>query len=260
MADPDTTPAPAQAPALAPIDAEGAAAMRAAGEALSVLIRLLDREADAALIDGLRTAEAGAMFAELLPVGGGREAGEALQAALDALPAAAGPEVTDILAADYADCFLTHGYRLSPHGSVWLTEERLERQQPMFDVREWYEHYGLSAPDWRLRSDDHLVHELQFVQHLLTRATPDSALDAAVFLDRHLLPWAPEYGRQMQARCETPLLRATGAVLEHLPRAVRDLLAELTGVAVDIAPLPGDKPHAKAPEQQMYIPGAQPSW
>lgn len=242
------------------LDQAGKDALAMAGQALGLLVRLLDREADAALIAGLKDAQAGAMFAEMMPVGQGREAGLAMQAALDGLPDAPDAATLDILAADFADCFLTHGYRLSPNGSVWMTIERLERQQPMFDVRDWYAHYGLEAPDWRIRADDHLVHELQFVQFLLAEATPVAALDAARFLDRHVLPWVPEYGRQMAARCATPLLAATGAVMADFLPLLRDLLADLTGAAPDVAALPADQPLAKAPDQQMYIPGAEPSW
>lgn len=41
---------------------------------------------------------------------------------------------------------------------------------------------------------------------------------------------------------------------------LRALLTELTGIEPDIAPLPGDKPNPKAPEQELYIPGVEPSW
>lgn len=173
-------------------------ALSVASEGLAILIRLLDREADAELIAGLKHIRAGDLFAETLPVGAGREAGLEFQAALDALPDNPDRAVLDDLAADYADAFLTHGYRLSPSGSVWMTEERLERQEPMFAVREWYEHYGLASPDWRIRADDHMVHELQFVLHLIEGGTAVSTVDAAHFLDRHVLPWVPEYGRRMR--------------------------------------------------------------
>ncbi|MFV0382707.1 TorD/DmsD family molecular chaperone [Paracoccus sp. (in: a-proteobacteria)] len=243
-----------------PLNDQGRAALTMAADALGLLIRLLDREADTPLIAGLKAAGAGRMFAEMLPVGGGHESGMALQEALDLLPDPPDPAVLDILAADFADCFLTHGYRLAPSGSVWMTEERLERQEPMFEVRDWYAHYGLTAPDWRLRADDHLVHELQFVQHLLAQAQPVAALDAARFMDRHVLPWVPEFGRRMAQRCATPLLATTGALMADLLPALRDLLTELTGEAPDIAPLPGDRPYPQAPDRDLYIPGAAPGW
>lgn len=244
----------------APLEQSEQMALSVAADGLAILIRLLDREVSADLIAEMKRADAGAMFAEIAPVGQGREAGEALQAALDALPDRPDTPTLDDLAADFADCFLTHAYRLSPSGSVWMTEERLERQEPMFAVREWYEHYGLSAPDWRIRADDHLVHELQFVHHLLTLGNRVAAVDAAHFMDLHLLPWVPEFGRRMHDRCATRLLGATGGLLATYPLAIRELLAELTGEEPRIAPLPADKPHPKAPERELYIPGVSASW
>lgn len=245
---------------LRPLSDSAAEALSVAGDGLAILIRLFDREPDADLIAGLKEAEAGVFFAGLMPVGQGHEEAQAFQAALDALPPAPDDETLDDLAADYADCFLTHGYRLSPNGSVWLTEERLERQEPMFAVREWYAHYGLEVPDWRIRADDHLVHELQFVQHLLALGEAVTAVDAANFMDRHVLPWVPEFGTRMQARCQTRLLSATGGLLSSYLLVLRALLAELTGVAVAVAPLPSDKPNPKAPQQELYMPGTSESW
>ncbi|MFV0410836.1 MAG: molecular chaperone [Paracoccus sp. (in: a-proteobacteria)] len=245
---------------LTALDGAAGAALSVAAEGLAILIRLLDRELDADAIAGLKAIKAGDLFAKLLPVGAGRESGLALQGALDALPDAPDQVTLDDLAADYADTFLTHGYRLSPSGSVWMTEERLERQEPMFAVREWYEHYGLASPDWRIRADDHMVHELQFVHHLIEDGTAVTAIDAANFLDRHVLPWMPEYGRKMHDRCQTRLLATTGAVLADFLTELRGLLTELTGIEPDIAPLPGDKPNPKAPDQELYIPGVEPGW
>lgn len=250
----------AEAAAVRPLEEEGRDALGVAAQSLGLLIRLVDREADAALIAGLKQAAAGDMFAELLPVGQGRESALALQEALDALSETPDETVLDDLAADFADCFLTHGYRLSPNGSVWMTEERLERQEPMFEVRGWYEHYGLEAPDWRKRADDHLVHLLQFVQHLLEKAEAVPALDAARFMDRHVLPWVPEYGRRMAQRCQTQLLASAGALLADYLPVLRDLLTELTGEQPRIAPLPADRKNPKAPDQTLYIPGTAPSW
>ncbi|MFV0360586.1 TorD/DmsD family molecular chaperone [Tropicimonas sp.] len=248
------------AEAIRPLDDTGRVALAVSADGLGILIRLLDREADDGMIAGLREVRAGELFADILPVGAGREDGEELQAALDILPDVPDTATLDDLAADFADCFLTHGYRLAPNGSVWMTEERLERQEPMFAVRKWYEHYDMSVPDWRTRADDHLVHELQFVHFLLSQGDAVAAHDAARFLDMHVLPWVPEFGRRMRERCNTRLLAATGGVLATYLVALRDLLADLTGVEPDIAPLPGDEPNPKAPDQELYIPGVEAGW
>ncbi|HMQ40633.1 MAG TPA: molecular chaperone TorD family protein [Paracoccus sp. (in: a-proteobacteria)] len=249
-----------EAAPLAPLPPGAAEMLTPVAEGMGLLIRLLDREADADLIAGLNSMGAGGFFAALLPGETGAEIARVLDATLAEIEDPTDPDMLDELAADYADCFLTHGRRLSPNGSVWMTEERLERQEPMFAVRDWYAHYGLETPNWRIRSDDHLVHELQFVQHLLTLATPEASHDAAHFMDRHLLPWAPEFGRQLASRAATPLIAVSGALLDDYLRMLRELLTEITGIAPDIAPLPGDKPNPKAPEQQLYIPGVAESW
>ncbi len=89
----------------------------------------------------------------------------------------------DDLAADFAAIYLTHGYRVSPNESVWRDEEGLERQGPMFSVRAWYKHHNLQTPDWRIRADDHLVNELQFLAMLSQRAADfDQLREAARFL------------------------------------------------------------------------------
>ncbi|MCB1399475.1 MAG: molecular chaperone TorD family protein, partial [Rhodobacteraceae bacterium] len=130
------------APALPEPDAAARAALDAAQEALAILIRLHDREADAALITGLKGIQAGTLFAALLGSRTGKQAAGLLQSALDALPEAADPHVLDRLAVDYAEIYLTNGFRIAPEASVWLTDEGLERQEPMFEVRDWYTHYG----------------------------------------------------------------------------------------------------------------------
>lgn len=246
------------APQPAPLSSDMAEALGAAAEGLALLVRLLDREADAELIAGLRRIDAPGFFSALMPVGQGQDAADGLATALGLLPDPVDQETLDRMAADFADCFLTHGYRISPSASVWMTIESLERQQPMFDVRDWYAHYGISVPDWRKRADDHLVHLLQFVQTLAEMTDPVAAMDAAHFMDRHVLPWVPEYGRIMAVRCATPFMQAVGALLATYPDALRDLLEAVTGIARDIAPLPQEA--KQDPDEAVYIPGAAPSW
>ncbi len=226
---------------------------------LALLIRLHDREADAPLIEGLRESDAAGLFAALIDGPAPSELGRALAA----LPRPVDAATLDLLAAEYADVYLTHGYRIAPTGSVWLTEEKLERQEPMFAVREWYEHYGLSVPEWRIRPDDHIVHELQFVAHLLTLGTEDAARDAARFMDRHILVWMPHFLALMAERCEQPfyvaVARLSGAYLETLRDALEQITSEPRWVP--------DEGEAVVPyslrelEQDVaYMPGVSESW
>lgn len=249
-----------------PLDAEALASLRAAREALGLLIRLHDREADAALITGLKAIQAGALFAALLPSRRGRQAAGLLQAGLDALPDVPEPAVLDLLAVDYADIYLTNGHRISPHGSVWLTEDGLERQEPMFEVRDWYAHYGVTVPDWRRRSDDHVVHELQFVSFLLGLETSVATRDAARFLDICVLPWVPDMGGRMAARANTQLYAATGMLTAELLAVLRERLTALTGEQPKPRPEPGQKAAAAGSgaagcsAEGPYMPGLAPSW
>lgn len=230
----------------------------AASEALGLLIRLLDREADAALLTGLRAIQAPDLFAALLPEAEGQTGAKVLRLALDDLPEAPADADLDALAADYADIFLTHGYRIAPNASVWLTEEKLERQGPMFEVRDWYAHYGITVPDWRKRADDHIVHELQFLGLLLDLGTETALQDAAHFLDQHLLPWVPEFSRRMAARARMPLYAATGLICAAYLEALRDRLEALTGLPR--RPRPPLRSAIPDPEPAPFVPGAAESW
>ena len=231
-----------------------------ARQILALLIRLHDREADNDLLGGLRSIDAGMVFGAVLD---DPKLAQEFGAALAGLPEPADAATLDQLAAEYADVYLTHSYRIAPTGSVWLTQEKLERQEPMFAVREWYEHYGVTVPDWRLRSDDHIVHELQFVEHLLGLGTETATRDAARFLDRHVLVWVPQFCALMAERCQQPLLitgaKLTGAYLE----ALRDLLQELTGEE-RWQPSEDEKvaPYSltELAEDIAYVPGVAESW
>lgn len=245
------------------LTAEGASALSAAAEALQLLIRLHDREVDADFLNLLREVDAGGLFEALLVGEDGHSAALAFAEALRILPKQIDAATLDALAADYADVYLTHGLRVSPNGSVWMTEESLERQLPMFEVREWYEHYGITVPEWRKRSDDHIVHELEFVTHLLRQGTQNAAVDAGAFLDRHVLPWVPEFGRRVAARAAEPLTATTGLLTAFYLEALRELIAQITGVArgpVTLRPDQKPKKEAEPLENAAFIPGAAESW
>lgn len=233
---------------------------------LGPLIRFHDREADQALITDLWASG----YADLLALAvEGPEAEAAVRGfhqVLAGFPRPVPPALLDDLAADYADAYLNHGFRASPCESVWMTEDHLERQEPMFLVRDWYQHYGLNVPDWRLRPDDHLVHELQFVAHLLRLGSDGTLTDAAVFLDRHLLPWVPDFCARIATRARHPFQAAIALVTRAVLDALRADLACVTGRA------PAILPHAwalqeiraarqeEADEERPFQPGAAESW
>ncbi len=230
-------------------------------DGLDVLIRFHDREIEAELlaqllrhhiIDGLR---------ELSTTDRSAAAISALSKELDALGSSPDAETLELLAAEYADIYLTHAYRASPSGSVWLTEDKLERQLPMFEVRDWYEHYGISVPNWRVRSDDHVVHELQFISHLCRLANPVAAQDVAGFMDLHVLPWVPAFFERAAQCSSQPLYGAVMELTDALLEDLRLLLEDITGRERNVRDISNlDTQRAPEPEAAPYIPGAAESW
>jgi TorA maturation chaperone TorD len=238
----------------------GFAGLAPLAEGLDVLIRFHDREIDRDLLEGLHRHDVMAGLALLMPGAASRLALRDLAAALEQVGLDPAPATLDDLAAEYADLFLTHGYRVSPSGSVWLTEDRLERQIPMFDVREWYDHYGVSVPNWRVRPDDHLVHELQFLSHLAQMGSEVPATDMARFLDLHVLPWLPEFCRKAEDRVRAPLYVALLRLTRHYLDDLRDGLEDLTGLPRAVRACPGQAAPQTADGPAPYVPGVAESW
>lgn len=229
---------------------------------LRLLAGLHDHEPTVELLTALRESP----FQSRLGLRLGGAAAKAGLAALDAGLASfpsdlADPAVMDQVAAEFAGIYLHHGYRASPHESVWLDEDGLIRQGPMFEVRKWYRHYGLETADWGHRSEDHLVLELLFVAHLMqAESLPHSLADAARFLDAHPLRWigafADRLGEMRVLGYFAGLARLTAAYLDEL----RAHLLELTGVARPAFVPFQPKPAPGAGEPSRYLPGVSPSW
>jgi TorA maturation chaperone TorD len=135
--------------------------------------------------------------------------------------------VDDRLAADYAAIYLTHALRASPCESVWRDEDHLILQEPTFAVREVYRRHGIGPLDWRAMPDDHLVHELCFVAHLLEADEQAAALD---FLDHHLLTWLPQFAERVAQRADTLVYAALALLTVDAMNLLRARLSQ---------PLPG---------------------
>ena len=175
----------------------------------------------------------------------------------------------DELACDFADIYLHGKFHSSPQESVWLDDEELVCQQPMFEVREWYARHGLEVPNWRKMADDHLVNQLLFVAFLLekssTESNPQLLAEAARFLDEHLLRWLLPFAQRVAQRCATAfyaeLAQETAVYVEH----TRDLLAEILGVPrlnhEEIeAQLRAQQLAESRPQPVKFYPGVAPSW
>ncbi len=193
----------------------------------------------------------------------GRDARQILSLALAELAPPLRPEIRDELAADYAAIYLTYALQASPCESVWLDQENLAMQAPMFLVRDFYRHHRLAAADWRTRSDDHLVLELHFLSCLLQDDHPLALPEAARFLDEHLLRWLPRFADRVAARCATPFYAGAARLTAAYCDELRDIFASLLDVPrptpeeVEARMQPRPAPGA-APLQ--YMPGMAPSW
>jgi TorA maturation chaperone TorD len=200
----------------------------------------------------------------------GRKSIALLRAGLTDIPVGLDAETLDRLAADFADIYLTHGLRASPCESVWLDEDGLAMQAPMFDVREWYRRHGLAVADWRQRSDDHLVHQLLFLAHLLE---PEDGLEAgagleevARFLDEHTLLWIDRFAERVAKRCETRFYAGLALLTAAYLNELRDLLA---GLADAPRPSAEEMEARRRPRAAVsvpvappsaFVPGAGPTW
>ena len=236
----------------------------ALAEDVALLVRLADRELDAETITRLRERPPREWFAlelegeDVEAIVGHVTAG---LAELSDPPTAA---ELDELAAEFAAIHLNHGYGAAATESVWRDEDGLEKQDAMFLVREWYARHGVKVADWRLRSDDHLVNELQFLGLMLRGASDAARLkETARFLRDHPLVWIPRFADRVAKRCELQFYAGVtllGAV--YLERLAAWLGAE-TGLDMTPPKLIIEKP--KAPEgpncgSPRNTPLTGPSW
>lgn len=235
----------------------------AVAEDLADLAALHDRELDAVTLDQLRNAGADGLLRLGLVNQSSRDALLLLDEALSGLPAVLDDAVLDALAADYADIYLTYGLRAAPCESVWLDEDNLAMQAPMFEVRELYRRQGLQAPDWRRRADDHLVHEMQFLGYLMRPEAGETIGDAADFMDEHLLLWLPDFAARVAQRCATPLYAGVAAVTAAYLDELRELLEQILGrPRIPREEIEERRRRAKEPDPVpvAFVPGSAPTW
>lgn len=229
---------------------------------LTVLACLHHAEADDELLSDLAWQQFPASLGLRLVNQHGLESVDFMRQAMAEYTAPLSQEQKDELAADYAAIYLNHTLSASPYESVWLDEENLAMQAPMFDVREIYRRHGLGVIDWRMRADDHLVVELQFIARLVQQGGEDNLREAARFMDEHLLRWLPKFGERVAKRCATPFYAAAAWLTWAYCDELRDVLADILGEA---------RPTADEIEVRMkvqaapaaplkFMPGAAPSW
>jgi len=233
---------------------------------MTQLVTLHNAEADNTLIQSLKQAGFPTALGLRLESKDAHDAMMLVEQALAEMPDPLGEQYTDELAVDYAGIYLTHAYRASPNESVWTDEEHLERQQSMFEVREYYHRYGLGAANWRKRADDHLVLQLEFLAHLFGEEQRDEVFTtAARFMDEHLLRWLMPFANRVAGRCATPFYAGisllTGAYCEELRNILADILEEPRPTSEETeARMQQSKP-VSVDVPITFVPGAGgPSW
>lgn len=233
---------------------------------LRLLAVLNDREPSAELIASLRTAPAASWFAYHVTKTKAEGARTLLDKALAEIPAPVDAATRDELAADFAAIYLLHTYRAPPTESPWLDKDQLERQEPMFQIAECYRRFGLAAENRQVRSDDHLVLQLQFLAHVMESPAIDaevSAREASRFLDDHLLRWVGDWAERIAARCATPYFCGVVMLTASYLEAMRDHLAERFALP---RPKPEEPGKSVADDLRQdeeiarYLPGVSPSW
>lgn len=193
-----------------------------------LLATLHDREPDTELLQQLKSIDFPHCLTFVPDSGPSAEAISLLHQTLSVMPENSDQGIMDELAADYASIYLNHKISASPLESVWLDEDSLMCQTSMFQVRTWFESHGLGIPDWRLRPDDHLVYQLQFIAHLLTKDDKKETLaQLASFMDEHLLRWLGNFGERVLERCDTAYFAGIAAVTATNGEKFRDILADV---------------------------------
>lgn len=203
---------------------------QAVSEDLLLLALLHDRELTAQTLDALRQEGVEDLLGLRLASPAAREALNLLRQGLSDIPDPPDMQTLDILAAEYADIYLNYAFDASPCESVWLDEDGLIMQEPMFQIRRWYQRHGLAVANWRLRTDDHLVNQLQFVAFLLEgEANPVRLEEVARFLDEHPLRWIGAFAERVATRCRTRFYAGLASLTAAYLEEFRDLAARVLG-------------------------------
>lgn len=189
----------------------------ALAEDLDQLIRLHDREMDMETLAALRQSGFPDNLA-LMPEAGCDLLREAL----------ASPSSLESLGADYAAVYLTGALGASPCESVWVSDEHLNCEAPMFELAGLYAAHGLAVADRRHRYDDHLVCQLQFLRHQLL--TGGSASETGCFLDEHLGHWIPDFAERVARRSDSAFYAGLAMVTADWLERLRGILAEVGAV------------------------------
>jgi TorA maturation chaperone TorD len=232
---------------------------------LQELMVLNDREPTEEILIGLRQVAFPDSLGLKLRSEQGQQSCDLMRRGLVELPESVDQKTLDKLASDFAAIYLNHTYRAFPAESTWMDEEGLTRQEPMFQVRMFYDKYGLKASEWNSRTEDHLVLEIQFLIHLLELDQERATLvEITKFLDEHLLRWIGRFAQQVTTYCETSFYAGVVSLTAVYLDELRDMLAEILSEPrpspeeIEQRMKPKHIPITEVPLQ--YVPGVAESW
>ena len=203
------------------------------GSMYRLLARLYKKEADRALLDGLR--EAGFPEEDGALGEGFRLMGTWLRDAKCADP------VTE-LAVDYAHTFLgagiADGLVSYPFESVYTSPGRLVMQDAWEDVCRIYREHGLERGREADMHEDQIGLECEFMAILTERALEaldaddEASIEASLaaqpaFLNAHLLNWVPKFTADVTATALTDFYRGLAKVTDDFIRMDGEFLADL---------------------------------
>lgn len=123
-----------------------------------------------------------------------------------------------------------------PYESVHRGTEGLVFDEQTLDVRAAYRTLGLTAPNLNREPDDHIGLELDFVAQAMLMAidavdagTSDALVPVAsarAFLRDHVLTWAPDMLRTLEARAGTEFIAGLALLSQGALKSATAILAE----------------------------------
>jgi TorA maturation chaperone TorD len=231
---------------------------------LSVLALLHDRELTSDTLQALQQEVEEAFLGLRLESTEGAEALALFRAGVADVPRDCPGDALDILASEYADIYLNYSLQAAPSESVWIDEDGLTLQDAMFELRGWYANHGLSAKDWRQRSEDHLVTQLQFLAHLAGQVAAqddeNGQLDEITqLLDEHLLRWIGDFAERVSTRCRTRFYAGLAVLTARYLDELRDLLTLVSGQPRPTSDEIEKRCKERKPPLQVAVPAPTPS-
>lgn len=161
---------------------------------------------------------------------------EALEKSLD-------NAVPETLAGIFAGLFLgvnkaTHsGHTVTPHESVYLSDNGLVMQEPWDEVREIFYREGVAKDSGFMEPEDHFSSEMGFIAHLSGKtsellaggdtAAAAEAVNAQMdFMDKHLLRWADRLVADIEISTGDAFYKALSGTAVNYIKADRVFLSE----------------------------------